>query len=232
MHITIPWAERRDGRFDIHELDIEPSNTALLIVDVQRGYVEPEAGVGPTLKGHPDIFNYYYPRLSDVVLPNIVRLIDFFRAHGLEVVFTRQGFMTPDARDLPPWNWRHAQVGTREARIFWVGSPEAELMPELAQADDLIVDKSSSGPFATSGLDQYLRNMSIENVVIAGVLTNVAVETAARDAGDRGYNVIAVDDACAAYWPEEHSDTMATASWWVAKSTETVVTELTPGLGH
>ncbi len=230
MRITIPWSERREGHLDIWELEIEPANTALLVVDVQRGYVEPSAGVGPTLQGHPDIFNYYYPRLSDVVLPNIMRLIDFFREHHLEVVFTRHGFMTQDARDLPVWNWRHGQVGTREARVFWVESPEAELMPELAQPDDLIVDKSSSGPFATSGLDQYLRNLNVENVVIAGVLTNVAVETAARDAGDRGYNAIAVEDASAAYWQDEHDETMASASWWVAKSTDSVIQELASGL--
>ena len=141
-------------------------------------------------------------------------------------MFTRQGDQTGEARERTPWNWRRAQVGGPEERLFWAGRPEFELVAELAQTDDLIVDKVSSGPFATSALDQYLRNLSIENLLIVGVLTNVAVETAARDAGDRGYNVIGVEDACAAYWPEEHEDAMSSASWWVAKSTGFIIETL------
>lgn len=226
MGVRIPWAPSRAGRFNLAELEIEPARTALLVVDLQRGYVEPSMGVGPTLRRFPEINQYYYGRLSSVVLPNVIRLIDFCRRHRLEVVFTRQGYQTREARELPPWNWRRAQVGVPEERLFWAGRPEFELVAELAQTDDLIVDKVSSGPFATSALDQYLRNLSIENLLIVGVLTNVAVETAARDAGDRGYNVIGVEDACAAYWPEEHEDAMSSASWWVAKSTGFIIETL------
>ena len=83
--------------------------------------------------------------------------------------------------------------------------------------------KTSSGPFATTALDKYLRNLGIENLVVAGVLSNVAVETTARDAGDRGYNVIWAEDACAAYLPEEHEGTRAGSSWWVAKLTDSTI---------
>lgn len=223
MPAKVPWSEKREGRYSIAEWEIEPARTALLVVDVQRGYIEPSMGVGPTLDAYPEIRDYYYPRLTNTVLPNILRLIAFCRQQGLEVVFTRQAYQMRDGRDLPAWNWRRGQLGAPEARLFWAGSPEAELVPELAQPDDLMVDKLSSGPFATSALDQYLRNLAVENVLVVGVLTNVAVETAARDAGDRGYNAIGVEDACAAYSPVEHEDTMASASWWVAKTTDFVI---------
>lgn len=223
MRITIPWAVRREGHFDVTDLEIDPQRTGLLVIDAQRGYTERGLGVGPTLEAFPDVRDYYYGRLESVVLPNIVRLIETFRRHALEVVFTRQAFQTPHARDVPSWNWRRQQVGVAGSPLFWSGSPEAQLINELAQPGDLVVDKASAGPFATSALDQYLRNLAIENVVVVGLLTNVAVETAARDAGDRGYHVIGVDDACAAYTELEHVDSMDSASWWVAKPTSFVI---------
>ena len=90
MPTKIPWAQTRDGRYSIAEWEIEPARTALLVVDVQRGYIEPSMGVGPALEAYPEIRDYYYPRLTNTVLPNILRLIAFCRQHGLEVVFTRQ----------------------------------------------------------------------------------------------------------------------------------------------
>lgn len=231
MSITIPWSIRREGHFDITDLEIDPARTGLLVVDVQRGYTERHLGVGLALDAFPDVRDYYYGRLESVVLPNIVRLIEVFRRHALEVVFTRQAFQMEDGRDVPAWNWRRQQIGTPGSPLFWSGSPEAELIEELAQPSDLLVDKASAGPFATSALDQYMRNLGIENVVVAGLLTNVAVETAARDAGDCGYNAIGVEDACVAYTELEHSESMNSASWWVAKSTSFVVDMLDGALG-
>ena len=146
MRVKIPWsAETREGRFPLNEWEVDPERTALVVVDLQRGYIEPDMGVGPTLREYPEIYQYYYPRVAELVLPNVVKLIGFFRERGLEVIFTRQGFTATDGRDLPPWNWRRGQLGRPEARLFWTGSPEAELVPELAQPDDLIVEKNLIG---------------------------------------------------------------------------------------
>jgi nicotinamidase-related amidase len=220
---TIPWAPPRAGHYEISEIQVDAARTALIVVDIQRGYTERTLGIGPTLEQFPAIRDYYYARLTTEVMPNILKLIDFCRQHGLEVVFSRQGYQMVDGRDVPEWNWRRGQLGQPDSRLFWAGSPEFELVPELARPDDLVVDKSSAGPFATTALDQYLRNLGVENLLVAGVLTNVAVETTARDAGDRGYNVIGVDDACAAYYADEHEDAMTSASWWVSKSTAFVL---------
>ena len=97
-------------------------------------------------------------------------------------------------------------------------------MPEIAPlAHELVLDKNSISPFVSTALDQLLRNMGIQNLVIAGLLSNVAAESTARSAGDRGYNPIVVSDACAAYSEVEHEDTLATASWWTAKDVDEVI---------
>ena len=153
----------------------------------------------------PDIYDYYYPRLVQTVLPNILRLREFFQDHGLQVVYTRTGLQLPEGRDLPPWSWRATQLGHPESFFYAKDSPEYDVMPQLApMPHDLVLDVNSVSPFASTSLDQLLRNMGVENLVVTGVLTNAAVESTATDAGDRGYNAILVEDGCAAYRLEEH----------------------------
>ncbi len=224
MGAKIPWEPPRPGRHTLTEWEIEPLRTALLVLDMQRGYVDPAVGMGPALLRFPQVHGYYYARLSGTVLPNILRLRDFFRGHGLRVVYTRMGLQLPGGRDLPPWSWRVSQVGRPEGNLFPKGSPEYEIIPELAPPpEELVLDKNSASPFSSSPLDQNLRNMGVENLVITGLLTNVAVEGAARDAGDRGFNAMTAEDACAAYGPEEHADALTGASGWVVKTTAEVI---------
>ena len=229
MRVKIPWDRERENRFTITEWEIDPARTALLVLDMQRAYADPTMGVGITLRRFPEVHQHYYSRLTETVLPNILRLRQFFRDHGLKVVYTRMGLQLPGGRDLPRWSWRASQVGRPESNFSPKGSREYELVEELAPLpQELVLDKNSASPFASTALDQLLRNMGVENLVVAGVLTNVAVESTARDAGDRGYNVMGVEDGCAAYRPEEHSDTLAGASWWVVKSTDEVIQTLGP----
>ncbi len=229
MRTKIPWDRARPGRFSITEWEIDPARTALLVLDMQRGYADPTMGVAQTLRRAQEVHQYYYSRLSTTVLPNILRLRDFFRAQRLEVIYTRMGSQLSSSRDLPPWSWRASQSGRPESNFFARGTPEYEIVPELAPPPhELVLDKNSASPFASTALDQLLRNMGVENLVVTGVLTNVAVESAARDAGDRGYNVMAAEDGCAAYRKEEHEDTMASATWWVVKTTEELLQTLGP----
>ena len=230
MRTEIPWERPKEGRFTLTEWEIDPARTAFLVIDMQRGYAEPGSGVGPNLKtAYPDIYDYYYPRVASSVLPNIRRLLEFAREAKLEVIYTRMGFQLPGGRDLSPWSWRFAQINRPNTNLYETGSPEYEIVSEVAPlSHELVLDKNTATPFASTPLDQLLRNMEVENLLIAGVLTNVAVESTARSAGDRGYNPIVVEDACAAYRSQEQDDTIATASWWVAKSTEDVIQTFAP----
>ena len=72
----------------------------------------------------------------------------------------------------------------------------------------MIINKTTYSSFASTGLDGTLRNLGIETLVIGGVVTNVCVETTARDAADKGYQVILVDDASGAHSPEQQEATM------------------------
>src|SRR5262245_44515273 len=228
MRGKIPWQPAREGRYVLGELEIEPRATALLLVNLQVGYLDPERGLGQRLRGVPEQHRYYYGRLADTVLPNVARLQAFFREHELQLVYTRLGVQTADGRDLAPWSWQAAaqRAGSAPPR-YPPGAPERELWPALApRADELVLDTIALSPLNGTALDQYLRNMEIENLVIAGALTDAAVEATARDAGDRGYHAIAVDDACAALAPEHHATTFATASWYVGKTTDEVLAQL------
>ena len=225
IRASIPWEQPRPGRFTIDQWEIDLSHTALLVVDMQQGYVDPSLGVGPDLKERfPEVYRYYYSRLGETAMPAVTRLLSFFRGRNLEVIYTRVGLQLPQGRDVAPWSWRSAQGRSSSKNLFQGDSPEYQIMPEIAPlSHELVLDKNSVSPFVSTALDQLLRNMGIQNLVITGLLSNVAVESTARSAGDRGYNPIVVSDACAAYSQEEHEDTLATASWWTAKDVDEVV---------
>jgi nicotinamidase-related amidase len=90
--------------------------------------------------------------------------------------------------------------------------------------------KQTLSPFNGTALDQYLRNMDIENLVLAGVTTNGAVETTARNAGDRGFNAIVAADACAAFSPDDEEAGTQFASWYIVRSVREIIDELAPFL--
>jgi nicotinamidase-related amidase len=233
MRGKIPWQPPRPGRYTIPEWEIDPRATGLLLLDLQVAHLDAERGLGVRLQDDPALHRYYYGRVRELLLPNVERLQAFFRAHGLPVVYTRLGVQTADGRELAPWSWQAAaqRAGPAPPR-YPPGAPERELWPALGRRpDELVVDKVTWSPFNSTALDQHLRNMGVENLVIAGVLTDAAVETTARSAGDRGYNAMVVEDACAALAPEHHETAVATASWYVVKTTAEVIEQLGGLLG-
>jgi nicotinamidase-related amidase len=164
------------------------------------------------------------------VLPAVLELQAFFRAHGLPVIYALSGLALPEGQELAPWSWRAArlrQPGASIPLLLPPGAPEREPWPALApRPEELLFYKQTLSPFNGTPLDQCLRNMRIENVVVVGVLTNAAADTTARDAGDRGFNAILVDDGCAALSPEDHEAGTAFPNWYVVKSKRAVIEEL------
>ncbi len=105
------------------------------------------------------------------------------------------------------------------------GSKEAEILEPLKPAgDEIVLNKFTSGAFNSTPLDKILQNLGIENLVVVGVNTNQCVETTVRDAGDRGYNVVLVDDCCAGSSGAQHAFAMEILdnSYCKVKSTEEV----------
>jgi biuret amidohydrolase len=233
MRGRIPWQAARPGRFAITDWEIEGRATALLLLDLQTTHLNPEAGVGPALWARfPRQAGYYYERIANQVQPTVLALQAFFREHELPIVYCLSGVELPDGRDVAPWSWRRAALSQASPAIPVLlppGAPGRELWPALApRPGELVLSKPTLSPFNSTALDQYLHNMHVENLVIGGVLSNGAVETTARAAGDRGYTAIVVEDACAAFSPEDHAACVGHASWYAVKSSDEVMQELEP----
>ncbi len=180
---------------------------ALLCIDLQyldaaRGhgvFVDAEqAGVPVAAQ------DYYFDRLERVVLPNVRRLQDFFRASGLEVIHVRIQSLTRNGRDRSSG---HRRLGLHAAP----GSKEAEILPEVApQGDEIVINKTTSGAFTSTTLEYVLSNLDIRTLYVAGVYTDECISTTVRDACDLGYFVTVVSDGCTTVTPERHEFTIET----------------------
>jgi nicotinamidase-related amidase len=230
---TISWHQPRPGRYVIKEWEIEGRATALLLIDLQIAQTDPDRGVGPRFWARfPDLARYYYGCVHQSVLPTVRELQAFFRQRQLPIVYANSGLALPAARDVAPWSWRSiaaSQNGTGIPLLLPPGDPDREPAAELAPLpNELLLMKQTLSPFNSTALDQHLRNMGVENIVLGGVLTNAAVDTTARAAADRGFNVLVVDEACAALSQEDHRDGTAHASWFVVKPKSLLLEELDP----
>lgn len=189
--------------------EVDWSRSGLVVIDYQNYGTNPQTGLMRMLSERfPDVAQYYLPRVAEVTVPNARRLLDAFRQAGREVIFTRHGALLADGRDMILRRRRRdadALKTTDRPTLWSKGSYEHEIIAELAPlADELVIDKNASSAFNGTGIDQLLRNLGLKTLVIAGMATDMCVETTARDAADRGYNVIVVEDAVATFFPEHH----------------------------
>lgn len=186
-------------RFDI-------GRTALVVIDMQRDFVEP-GGFGSTLGN--DV-----TRLQAIV-PTVRALLDAWRGVGGLVVHTREGHR-PDLSDCPPAKRLRGEPALRigdigpMGRILVAGQPGHAIVAELAPRDgEIVVDKPGKGAFHATGLDERLRERGITHLLFAGVTTEVCVQTSMREANDRGYDCLLVEDATESYFPEFKAATLA-----------------------
>lgn len=180
--------------------DLAPVRTAFIIVDMQYLDAHRDYGMGAAAKqqGTEAKYDYYFSRIEHVVIPNILKMQQICRQRGIEVIFLRIASLVKDCRDV-------SAIHKRLKLFAPAGSKEAEILEEIKPTEnEIVITKGCSGAFNGSNLDQILANMGIKNLMFAGVVTNYCVETSVRDAGDRDYNVILLDDGCAALTPEQH----------------------------
>jgi len=188
---------------------LDPMSCALIVVDMQEYQVSEDSSVVRLFeKTVPGLLQYFVGRVKDMVIQNIIHLLEFFRAHDLPVYFTKFASMRPDRKDYA----RNIRAVNELAEnlidepIFPdKQDPSASIIPVLTpKGNDVIILKTTSGTFSSTDLDHQLRNLGISMVIITGVVTNFCVENTARIAADLGYNVILIDDACAAWSPSLH----------------------------
>jgi len=183
----------------------EPASTALLIIDMQRDFVE-RGGFGELLG------NDVSP-LREVVAP-IRRVLDAWRALGMLVIHTREGHR-PDLTDCPPAKRARGQlsVGIGDAgpmgRILVRGEPGHEIIAELAPLPgEPVVDKPGKGSFYATDLGALLAGRQIRSLVVTGVTTEVCVHTTVREANDRGFECLVLEDCVASYFAEFHASAL------------------------
>lgn len=189
--------------------DVDWHRAGLVVIDMQNYGCNPEAGIGSMLlQRYPATARYYLPRLSETVIPNAERLVAAFRAAGRQIVLTRHGPLLADGRDMIARRRRRDvdSLAAVEVPALWHrGTFEHELIAQLQPGpDDLVLDKNTSSAFNSTGIEWLLRNMGIDALVIAGMATDMCVETTARDAADRGFDVILVEDATATFFEQHH----------------------------
>jgi biuret amidohydrolase len=195
----VPWPK----------LDIEWKRAALVVVDMQNYGCNPDVGLMQMLsQRYPEIAAYYLPRVSEIALPNARRLLEGFRAAVRPVVFTRHGPLLADGSDMIARRRRRdedALASTGAPALWHRGTFEHEVIASLAPAPgELVIDKNTSSALNSTGIEGLLRNMDVETLVLAGMATDMCVETTARDAADRGFNVIVVEDATATFFEHHH----------------------------
>lgn len=178
-----------------------PATCALLIVDMQRDFLEP-GGFGEALGNDVS-------RLRRTIAPN-QRLLATWRALGLSVFHTREGHR-PDLSDLPPAKkarGRSATIGDAGpmGRILIRGERGHDIISELSPlADEPVIDKPGKGAFWATDLHAILKNRGVRQLVVTGVTTEVCVHTTVREANDRGYDCLVPSDCVGSYFPEFHA---------------------------
>ncbi|WP_437494707.1 cysteine hydrolase [Sorangium sp. So ce1014] len=183
----------------------EPDAVALLVIDMQRDFLEP-GGFGAALGN--DV------RRLQRIVPTVRLLLDAFRERGLSIIHTKEGHR-PDLSDCPPAKRDRGAPGLRigepgpMGRILVLGEPGNDFVPELAPAPgELVVPKPGKGAFYRTGLDARLAALGVSQLLIAGVTTEVCVQTTMREANDRGYECLLIEDATESYFPEFKAATL------------------------
>jgi nicotinamidase-related amidase len=178
---------------------LSPGHTALVVIDMQRDFVEP-GGFGESLGN--DV-----TRLQ-AIIPTVGRLIALFREHGWPVIHTREGHR-PDLSDCPPVKRTRGSPKLRigdhgpMGRILIHGEPGHGIVDELAPvAGEIVIDKPGKGAFYATSLGDDLARLGATHLVVAGVTTEVCVQTTMREANDRGFDCLLIEDATESYFPE------------------------------
>jgi len=179
------------------QFDVDWQRAALVVVDMQNYGCNADVGLPQMLsERYPEIARYYLPRVKETAVPNARRLLEGFRAAGCRIVFTRHGPLLADGSDMIARRRRRdveSLANTGTPALWHRGTFEHEVIEALAPAaGELVIDKNTSSAFNSTGFEWLLRNLEVETLVLAGMATDMCVETTARDAADRGFNVIGV----------------------------------------
>ena len=178
--------------------DFDIDSTALVLIDMQRDFIEP-GGFGETLGN--DV------ALLEAIVPATKTMLEAWRQAGGLVVHTREAHR-PDLSDCPPAKRNRGNPTLRigdegpMGRILVIGEPGNQIIEALAPVDgEIVIDKPGKGAFYATGLHETLQQRGITHLLFGGVTTEVCVKTRMREANDRGYDCLLLEDCTESYFP-------------------------------
>ena len=192
-----------DGAPEPEDMELKPEETALLVIDIQNTYLaRPQRDtLDPQEQRRYDAWTPFHERMHGQVIPRTAALLDDFRASGIECMFARIACRTRDGRDrslsqkMPGWN----------NLLLPKDEEPSQLVEQLRpQGDEICVIKTTDSALTGTNLRLILHNIGIRNVICCGIFTDQCVSSTVRSLADESFNVIVLEDCCAAGSEELH----------------------------
>ncbi len=181
---------------DPEDIELDAQRTALLVIDIQNTYLEPDDDPAEAARWQP-----FYDRMNNTVIPNNVKLLDWARTEGIEVMFARIACQTDEGRDR--------SLSQKKPGFNYLLLPkdraDSQIVPELApQGDEIVVTKTTDSALTGTNLRLMLHNIGITDVIVSGIFTDQCVSSTVRSLADESFGVLVVHDACAAATTDLH----------------------------
>ncbi|CAI9297762.1 unnamed protein product [Lactuca saligna] len=174
-------------KYQIRNQNPNPKTSVLLVIDMQN----------------------HFSSIAKPIIPSITTTINTCRRASIPVIFTRHCHKSPAD---------HAMLGEWWGNDLIIdGTPDSELMPEIGRREEeLVVEKNTYSGFRGTQLEERLKDMGVEEVIVTGVMTNLCCETTAREAFVRGFRVFFSTDATATSSEELHQATLMNMAYGFA----------------
>ncbi len=178
------------------DICLQKEETALLVIDIQNTYLETPENEQEASRWAP-----FFERMNCTVIPNTAKLLSYARAQGIETIFARIACLTEDGRDR--------SLSQKKPGFNYLLLPrdrhDSQIVPELEpRGDEITVIKTTDSALTGTNLRLILRNIGIKNVIVAGIFTDQCISSTVRSLADESFNVIVVEDCCAAATIELH----------------------------
>ena len=178
------------------DIVVNQSSSALLVIDIQNTYLEPDDDPNEAARWVP-----FYDRMNNIVIPKTVEMVQWARVNEIEVIFARIACLKENGRDRslsqkkPGFNYLLMPKNSEESQIV------KELSP---QRDEICIIKTTDSALTGTNLRLVLHNMGIKTVIVAGIFTDQCVSSTVRSLADESFDVLVVEDCCAAATDEIH----------------------------
>lgn len=179
------------------DLVLDPKQTALLVIDVQNTYLErpDRTKLAPDEQRRYDAWTPFHERMHKSVIPRTAELLKLARGNGIECLFARIACHTKDGRDrslsqkMPGWNNLLLPKNEKPSQLVDALQP---------RGDEIVVTKTTDSALTGTNLRLILHNLGIKNVICCGIFTDQCISSTVRSLADESYNVVVVEDCCAA----------------------------------